>query len=511
MAQTLVKVASDFETQLAAPVSTGDTTATLVSITDDDGVALANGNYILTVDLNSSSKEYFICTLTGVNLTAISSISRQGAATSGFVRAHRRGAKIVLTDWASLGRITNLLNGTTDFDASTPLGYDGNPSITDDGQFATKKYADDLAIAGSPDASTTVKGISKMSTAPASPTEPIAVGTNDPRVPTQDENNALAGTSGTPSTSNKYVTAADVTEAKTASKIPRRDANSDILVATTPTAGDAATSKTYVDAADISITALIPNLQQEIPTYVGTEEETASTAKFATNLDGSVGVLIFFNQAGTSTLTVQRYQRDTTTKQYIQTATATLSPGGAFSNHGVVLTSTYIYVFYTFSGTRYITRYDLADLANPTAMTISGTNWTGGVSSFSDGTNLYIYNNTSVFYKYTISGTTATYDSSITYTSAGGVNNGTSTSDGTNVWMTESTNGEIVINKYAITGGAAVSATTRYIYVQAYPNYSKISFYIPYTGVLGFGYGLSYYTSAAMIGSGFKLRAITQP
>jgi len=99
---------------------------------------------------------------------------------------------------------------------------------------------------GVPNASATVKGVAKMSTAPALATNPIAVGDNDPRIPTADENNALVGTSGTPSTANKFVTADDVTEAKTASKIARRDANSDVLVATTPTAGDAATSKTYV-------------------------------------------------------------------------------------------------------------------------------------------------------------------------------------------------------------------------------------------------------------------------
>lgn len=225
MTQTLVKVAADFESQLAAPVSIGDTTATLASVTDDDGVALANGSYILTVDLNSSSKEYFICTLTGVNLTAISSISRQGVATSGFARAHRRGAKIVLTDWASLGRITNLLNGTTDFDASTPLGYDAAPTlITGSNEFATVKYADDLAIAGSPDATTSTKGIGRVSVAPVSAAIPIFVGDNDTRVPTQDENDALVGTSGTPSTSNKYVTDDDTSNTIVANKVARYNA-----------------------------------------------------------------------------------------------------------------------------------------------------------------------------------------------------------------------------------------------------------------------------------------------
>lgn len=77
---------------------------------------------------------------------------------------------------------------------------------TDDSDASTKKYIDDIAIAGSPDASETTKGISKLSTSPASPTDPIAVGDNDTRLPTQDENDSLVGTSGTPSSSNKYVT-----------------------------------------------------------------------------------------------------------------------------------------------------------------------------------------------------------------------------------------------------------------------------------------------------------------
>ena len=101
-----------------------------------------------------------------------------------------------------------------------------------------------------PDASTTVKGVSKLATAPASATNPIAVGDNDPRVPTTDENDALVGTSGTPSSTNKYVTADQTAEAKTASKIPIRDANGDVLVTTTPTDGDAAGSKTYIDDND---------------------------------------------------------------------------------------------------------------------------------------------------------------------------------------------------------------------------------------------------------------------
>ena len=52
---------------------------------------------------------------------------------------------------------------------------------------------------------------------------------------------------GTGSATPTYLDKDLVVEAKTASTVPIRDSNGDILVATTPTAGDAAASKTYVD------------------------------------------------------------------------------------------------------------------------------------------------------------------------------------------------------------------------------------------------------------------------
>jgi hypothetical protein len=64
---------------------------------------------------------------------------------------------------------------------------------------------------------------------------------------TEDEQDALVGTSGTPSNSNKFVTADDVAE-NTASKIVRRKSNSNITVPATPTDTTDAASKSYVDA-----------------------------------------------------------------------------------------------------------------------------------------------------------------------------------------------------------------------------------------------------------------------
>jgi hypothetical protein len=115
------------------------------------------------------------------------------------------------------------INGVKTFVSSPIVPTPGSAT-----QAANKSYVDGVAIAGGADASTTVKGLSKMSTAPASATEPISVGDNDTRVPSQDENNALVGTSGTPSSSNKYVTNDDVHATGGASKIVRGGSDSKI-------------------------------------------------------------------------------------------------------------------------------------------------------------------------------------------------------------------------------------------------------------------------------------------
>lgn len=158
------KIVADFRTSLATELAVGGTTATLQSATDDDGVSLPAGNYYFTVDGNNSQKEHFAVTLSGTSLTAIKSVSRQGVQTSGAVRKHRIGASVVITDFAHIQVINDLINGTTDLNASDPLKYDGTATISDDAHLATKKYVDDTAVAGAPDATTGVKGIVEIAT-----------------------------------------------------------------------------------------------------------------------------------------------------------------------------------------------------------------------------------------------------------------------------------------------------------------------------------------------------------
>lgn len=208
MSTKLSIIAADFTTSLSAAMAIGATTATLQSATDDDGVVLATGTYYLTIDGTNSQKEHIQCTLTATALTAIKSVSRQGVIASGCVRPHRTGSPVALTDFATLRFLSDLLRGATDLDSSNPLKYDGTATISNANQLATKAYVDGVAIAGAPDATTAVKGIVKMSTAPASATSPIAVGDNDTRVSTQGENDAQVGNNidVAVGTGNKFVT-----------------------------------------------------------------------------------------------------------------------------------------------------------------------------------------------------------------------------------------------------------------------------------------------------------------
>lgn len=81
-------------------------------------------------------------------------------------------------------------------------------TVTDIHEAASIEYVNNIALAGAPDASTTVKGVTKLSVAPALSTNPIAVGTNDGRVPTQAENDAMVGNNidQAVGTGNKFVT-----------------------------------------------------------------------------------------------------------------------------------------------------------------------------------------------------------------------------------------------------------------------------------------------------------------
>lgn len=167
----------------------------------------------------------------------------------------------------------------------------------------TKYLRDDNTWSQPPtvaDASTTVKGSAKTSVAPASASDPIVVGDNDPRVPTTGENDALAGTSGTPSNSNRYVTADDVATAATASKVVRRLASGDITVPATPTNSTDAVSKSYADSTKSNASASISGSGITTTQNIDTAVTMGTTPKVITVNFWLKG----FSGSGTSTYSI---------------------------------------------------------------------------------------------------------------------------------------------------------------------------------------------------------------
>ena len=146
MSTKLGVIVADFSTQLATKISAAGTSVSLQSATDDDGVSLPAGNYFFTIDGANSAKEHIFGALSGVNITSIQSVSRQGVFTSGVAREHRVGASVSITDHGHLLAIRNLFSGTAILDATIPLGYDGAITLTSPNQLTTKTYVDSFRI-----------------------------------------------------------------------------------------------------------------------------------------------------------------------------------------------------------------------------------------------------------------------------------------------------------------------------------------------------------------------------
>jgi hypothetical protein len=180
----------------------------LTSFTDIYGTAITNISSFgdkgyITLEPDTTNEE--AATFTGVTvnangtvtLTGVSTVSAQSpyTETSGLIRGHVGGTKVVVTD--NVAFWNTFTNKNNDETVSGQWTFTNTPIVP--GTVS--------------DASTTVKGVSKLATAPVLSTNPIAVGDNDPRVSpvslasvTANQVAALAGT-GTPNgTTGVYVT-----------------------------------------------------------------------------------------------------------------------------------------------------------------------------------------------------------------------------------------------------------------------------------------------------------------
>jgi hypothetical protein len=281
------------------------------------------------------------------------------------------------------------------------------------------------------DASASTKGITKLSVAPTSATNPIAVGDNDPRLSTVSQ-------------------------------------------------------------------------------ILGIKTDSTGTTDGFCFVSNNAGTVFFMAQkdSGLSTnWNIYRLVKDTTTNVLYITHSTTLSTSN--TQIGMAVAGNYLYFSGWINPNNVLRRYDVADLANVTSMTFSGTSAVGPMMS--DGTYLYIQSTTTDYYKYSISGTTATNSATITYT--GNTVGSNVTCDGTYAWFTDVLNSAsaLTIKKYAIGGGAVISTTNSMVLNNnAFPNPVNGGIFINST-VLGIAFCYNTYTDTTKVGVLAKIDYITRP
>jgi hypothetical protein len=158
------KISALFETSLASAMTAAATSFTVASGTDRDGNALS-GRYGFIIDEGTADEEFVIGTISSTTVTIeYRGIDADAPNTevSGNKKAHRRGASVKITDYPIMGVVRNILNG--DDTLPNKLSYASHPTFSSNTELIDKKYADDLALAGAPDASTTVKGVAEEAT-----------------------------------------------------------------------------------------------------------------------------------------------------------------------------------------------------------------------------------------------------------------------------------------------------------------------------------------------------------
>lgn len=148
MANKVPLVIADFETQLSGAISVGDTSFTLASATDDDGNALAAGMYCFTVNNGRSNKQYLLGQLNGTAVTSVVSVDRRGNETAGSAYAARSGSPVIITDFATIQRVADILRGQETLDGDNPVYYDAEPSLASREELATVGYVLDNVNGG---------------------------------------------------------------------------------------------------------------------------------------------------------------------------------------------------------------------------------------------------------------------------------------------------------------------------------------------------------------------------
>ncbi len=252
---------------------------------------------------------------------------------------------------------------------------------------------------------------------------------------------------------------------------------------------------------------------QVLSLFTGTD--TITILNFTSNPTGTVMFVAMITSSSTTTVQIYRLAKDSLTGNYYITHKTTLTVS-ASGLGGIAVVGTKLYVSCTISAAIALRRYDVADLANVTTVTFSGT--ARSSTCFSDGTDLYIGSGTSTADRFTIATTVATNQGAVTYTGAKFNGNFQPICDGTSVWATDSTSSSLLaagtykINKYALAGGAASSSLTLNMFADAYTGLTNAAqLFMATSTQLGIAYGYNTVSAAAVTGILANVMAITLP
>lgn len=182
-----------FQTSLASSIAATDTSMSLVTGINKAGNPLS-GYTCFNIDEGTSIEEFMCGTASGASVTGlirgIDPVDGDLSDTS-LKKGHSRGASVKITDYPSIAILSRILNG--DETVPNTIKYTGSNTCASASDLCPKSYVDGIVVAGGVDASTATKGISKLSVSPVSPTNPISVGDNDPRIPTVSASSLTAG------------------------------------------------------------------------------------------------------------------------------------------------------------------------------------------------------------------------------------------------------------------------------------------------------------------------------
>lgn len=242
-------------------------------------------------------------------------------------------------------------------------------------------------------------------------------------------------------------------------------------------------------------------------------ETSAASSTLNQAICDTDGTLFTVGIEGTSTIHLYRFEKDASGMYYRTHTTSLISPSGfvgASTIPGLAIVGSNIFLcFNTNAPNIYLRRFAKADLSGITSFTFSGTapsNADNTKCMYSDATDLYIFSTGTTWYRFTLSGTTATNAATITSLT----NPVFAWSDGTDVFLGDDTTENFAVGdifKYSLTGSLLATVTRPFLIPYTNDSSQRIRGFCTIDAT--YGYILAGYKDTR--GMNVIMRAVTKP